>query len=68
MQSSLSGQYKCGINYGGDIIYSTATSINVAGMLNLLVGPMNKYVSNRCHKTILIFTKPVHKGRYAFMN
>ncbi|KAL5252519.1 hypothetical protein ACHWQZ_G015335 [Mnemiopsis leidyi] len=33
MQSSLSGQYKCGINYGGDIIYSTATSINVAGIL-----------------------------------
>ena len=32
MQSSLSGQYKCGIKYEEETIYSTATSINVAGM------------------------------------
>ena len=33
MQSTYSGEYKCGVNYGGAIIYSTATTINVAGKL-----------------------------------
>ena len=37
MQSTLSGEYKCGINYGGAIIYSTATTINVAGKFNQIL-------------------------------
>ena len=33
MQSLLSGEYKCGINYGGGIIYSDPTKVSIPGVL-----------------------------------